>query len=479
MFFAKLSKISKGIRFRLTLVYSTLFGLFICLFALIISRQYLRATQDDFDSALLNYAIDVSNLIQFKRPGYKPNIIRPPSEKKKQFPFILDNTYHVLRTIKGEIIYQSAERLPLEDIPYHPELALDADYTHRFQDIYDSRGELFRGINLKISNSRGKDLILQVATPATLLLHQQRRLFIVNFTTIPLLILISSIAGYLIAGKALVSVTSLTAAVNNIAAKNLSLRVPTIDTGDEISELANTFNSLLHRLEKAFLAQENFVANASHQLNTPLSIIKGELDVLENKERSPEEIRRFHKSLREELTRLIELVRDMLLISRVEAGQESFTFTPLRLDEILLKTTSRLSTQAREKRINQKFNIAENLLDSGEIIVSGEKQLLTCLFENLLENAIKYSPEDSVISIDIFSRDHALVVQLQDEGPGMEEQDLNKILSQRFQRGSTAILPGTGIGLAIAYQIAEYHQAKIVYAKARPTGSIFSITFEK
>jgi signal transduction histidine kinase len=136
-----------------------------------------------------------------------------------------------------------------------------------------------------------------------------------------------------VAGNALSPVQSLAEMVNKIAATNLSLRIKSPDTEDEISNLAHTFNMLLERLETAFKAQEHFVANASHQLNTPLSIIKGELEVLESKSRSPEEIEKFHRSLKEELERLINLVKNLLMIARVEAGQEDFVYLPQRVDE--------------------------------------------------------------------------------------------------------------------------------------------------
>src|SRR5690606_35993502 len=152
-------------------------------------------------------------------------------------------------------------------------------------------------------------------------------------------------------------------------------RVPVAKTGDEVEELSKTFDNLLERLEKSFKAQENFVGNASHQLNTPLSIIKGELDVLESKPRSKEEHAKFLASLREEIERLIDLVKKMLLISRVESGLEKFEFQPIRLDDLLLTTSSRLRIKARENKVSVKFNIDENL-NPLELEIPGERQLL-------------------------------------------------------------------------------------------------------
>lgn len=478
MFSTEWNKALKGVRFRLTLVYSTLFGLFICVFAFITSGQYLETARSDFDAALLNYAIDLSTQVHYDQSALKVDVTPPQREFKKQFPFRLKNTNYVIRSIDGKILFKSQENLPVGEIPYKSDLALKENYTHRLITILDQKKNYYRAINLKITDDEDTPMILQVVTSSSMLQEQEDRLFIVNILTIPLLILISSAASFLFAGDALVPIKNLTDTANRIAASNLSLRVPEIDTGDEIAELSKTFNTLLERLEKSFKAQEQFVANASHQLNTPLSIIKGELQVLESKMRSPEEVAKFHNSLREELDRLIALVKNMLLLSRVESGEENFIFNEVRVDELLLGVTARLRPKKREKRITLKFNLSPDL-EFEDLIVSGEKQLLDCLFENLLENAIKYSPEDTSLKLDIEgSKDH-LDVMIQDEGPGISDDDLKNVLTNRFKRGSKMMIPGTGLGLSLAYQIAEYHHATLTYKKIEPRGSRFTIRFPK
>lgn len=475
MFFPKLSKVFKGIRFRLALVYSTLFGLFICIFAYILTSQYIQAGRERFDSALLNYAIDLASDIKHNHQGLVTDLSIPAYEYRKKLPFAITQTLFLVRDLKGQILVTNSEDADLK-IPYNPELSLRKDYTHRFL-FFTHHGTRMRGINMKIRDPQVRPHIIQVAASIKDLEEQEYRLILVNALMIPFLIIISSIAGYVVAGNALSPVQSLAEMVNKIAATNLSLRIKSPDTEDEISNLAHTFNMLLDRLETAFKAQEHFVANASHQLNTPLSIIKGELEVLESKSRSPEEIEKFHRSLKEELDRLITLVKNLLMIARVEAGQEDFVYLPQRVDEILLSTTERLHMKAREKKINIRFNIDENLDENSDsLVVLGEKQLLDSLFENILENAIKYSPEESVIKITMSSLKDALVVSITDEGPGIDE-DQAASLFTRFQRGSGHLgLPGTGIGLSIAAKIAKHHKASIKYNKLTK-GSEFSITF--
>jgi two-component system sensor histidine kinase TctE len=116
--------------------------------------------------------------------------------------------------------------------------------------------------------------------------------------------------------------------------------------------------------------------------------------------------------------------------------------------------------------------------ESDDIIVKGERQLLDCLFENLLENAIKYSPEGSTIKIALNASDNKREVSLEDQGPGISPEDLKRFTSERFQRGN-ANLPGSGIGLSLAYQIASFHGASIRHETVAPQGSIFTVFFSQ
>lgn len=469
-----MSRITKGIRFRLTLVYSTLFGLFLCAFAYITTTQYFQSGREDFDSGLLNYAIDLSEYLEIDDKDFSVNFKIPKSEDKKAFPFILTQTFYAVRTQDGKILVSSLEGFPYEKIPVNLKLPLKHDYTYRFV-TFEHDQKTYRGVNLKITNLRGEAIILQVISPLASVLERENNHLLMTSTMVPLLILISSLISFLIAGNALSPIKTLTDSANNIAVKNLSLRVPNLHTGDEVEELANTLNNLLERLEKAFKGQEHFVANASHQLNTPLAIIKGELDILESKSRTLEDHQKFNKSLREEIERLIELVRNMLLISRVESGLEKFVFNPIRLDDLLLTTSSRLRNKAREKKITIRFNIDEDIIPEA-MEVMGERQLLDSLFENILDNAIKYSPPESTVDLNIKVIDEKTEVWIKDEGEGISE-NFENVLNNRYLRGSTHSASGTGIGLPIANKIANFHHAQIRYLKLSPQGSLFAVRF--
>jgi len=475
MSLTKLNSSFRGIRFRLTIIYSTLFGLFICVFAYILSNQYFDSGRKDFDSGLLNYAIDLSEYLHITEgTEFKIHFNLPESEVKKAFPFILSNTVFNVRSYDGEILSHGKLTPSDLNIPFNKDLLSFEDYTHNFI-TFNFQGDEYRAVNVKISDDTGSHMILQVATSLASLSQREREHLTITTSVVVILILFSSFISYLVAGNALAPIKVLTDTANMIAASNLSLRVPITKTGDEIEELSKTLNTLLDRLETSFKAQEHFVSNTSHQINTPLAIMKGELAVLESKERTLQEHQRFHKSLREELERLIDLVKNMLLVSRVESGLDSFVFHPVRLDDLLLGTSSRLNLKAKEKRIQVRFNIEEDL----DLEVKGERQLLEALFENILDNAIKYSPEDSTIQLNIKNVNSQIEVWIEDEGPGIDSSELHQIMNKRFHRARSHIGHGTGIGLPIAQKIARFHKAEIDYRRKRPKGSLFIIRFKK
>src|SRR5262249_53097973 len=124
--------------------------------------------------------------------------------------------------------------------------------------------------------------------------------------------------------------------------EKLKERIPVPATADEISELAQTFNSLLDRLDRAFTSQDRFISNASHQLKTPLTILKNELHLLKRAQAAGADLGTGLESAAQEIQRLILLVQDLLLLARLEAGKDTITFTAVRLDEVMMQVVARL-----------------------------------------------------------------------------------------------------------------------------------------
>jgi len=438
--------------------------------------QYHRIERHEFDTSLYNYGLDLSSKVLIEDSTYEVKDQILEKERFKEFPFRLNQVIYRVLNSQGKLLERSHDNLQDDSIPFFPEMGLKKNYTHRYHD-FEVEKNFYRAVNIKLTNAQGNEVFLQVAAVANVLYEKEQRLVYINIILVCSLILISSIVSYLMAADALTPIKALIDSANSIAAGNLSKRVPVSPTEDEIQELSQTLNNLLERLEKSFKAQEKFVSNASHQLNTPLAIIKGELDVLTSKERSLDEHKKFLSSLNEETQRLSELVKNMLLLSRVEAGIQSFTFRPLRLDELLVGVYARFETKAKQKDIQLKLNIIEPSGPDEYFKISGERQLLEALVENLIDNAIKYSPSSTIIQISILQDENKISISVEDEGPGMTSDQAEKFLEHRFSRGDNSDTLGTGLGLNIAHVIAHYHQAQILYTQLHPRGSRFEVVF--
>jgi signal transduction histidine kinase len=294
-------------------------------------------------------------------------------------------------------------------------------------------------------------------------------------TSIPIMMFISAVIGYFFVGRVLRPMIEIINKTKKIEVSNLLERVPVPETKDEIWQLADTINHLLGRLHESFESQERFIQDASHQLKTPLAIIKGELEFFRTSESSEKEKSLFLDSLAQELNFLIKLTNDLLILARVDSGATSLVFTKCRLDEIVLMQTSRLSKLALLKRISIiiDFDLFENVPED-VLSVSCDPDLVGVLFYNLLENAIKYSPENSRIIIKGINEAESITLVISDEGVGIDTDKIGKVFD-RFYRidGTSKRAVGSGLGLAICKVVADSLNAKLWAENNKEKGTSF------
>lgn len=266
------------------------------------------------------------------------------------------------------------------------------------------------------------------------------------------------------------------------AGGKLSDRIPVPPTDDEIRELALTFNGLLNRLERAFNSQERFISNASHQLKTPLTILKGELNLLNKRSPVIEDLREFAMSASSEIDHMIKLVEDLLLLARLEAGEDTLAVEPVALDEVLLNVVSRIQRLAepRDIKIKTMFG-AESAGGELDVEILGDEDLISCLLENLVENAVKYSPNGTEVRVMLYSTNRDIQIVVSDEGPGISSENKRKIFERFHRNHPSSFVAGSGLGLAIASEIAHLHAGQIEVDgndDGRP-GAKFTVTFRK
>lgn len=462
---------SLSIRVRLTALFVILFGTTTILFSAVLYYFLDDSLMQDFDNALFNYSIDVSKNIKYG----DPSDLLLEVDEDKIFPFSSGTALIVIRHSSGTVLSQSSNAKNIE-FPYAKEIqniknGADSSYT-TLEDTAgfpDAEADSYRLITFPVYYLGPSTIYLQIAAPMTTFETQLERLNRIISFGLPAVLLLAIVLGLYFTSRALRPVQQLIQNINKIGINHLSDRIPLPQSHDEIRKLAETQNLMLDRIEKAFQSQERFIADASHQLLTPLTILRGEIE-LKLKNKSEEQP--FLKSLLQETDSLAKIVKDMLLLARIDAGNEIANFEKVEIDEILLEAVIKAQKIAHEKNINIKVEIKE-LAERQSAL--GESDLLYNLFFNILENAIKYSTEKQNINVLITWDKNYTTIDIKDEGTGIPEEKAQTIFDRFSRANSSGATPGFGLGLTISKKIADLHGFELKLIPQSSRGAHFQI----
>jgi heavy metal sensor kinase len=292
---------------------------------------------------------------------------------------------------------------------------------------------------------------------------------------IPLSIVLASGGGYFLARRGLSPVVEMGTQAGRIGAHNLHQRLQVKNAEDELGHLAQSFNSLLDRLDQSFEQQRRFMADASHELRTPVAILFGEADVaLSQASRSPEDYRESLDILRAEAKRLKHIVEDLFTLARADAGQYPLTLTDFYLDELITECSRSLRTLAAAKQITI------NCDTSKEMPIRADEALLRRMIVNLLDNAIKYTPPGGSVSVTWDFQDSQYRIIVSDTGQGIPS-ELQSRIFERFFRVDKARSRsendsgGAGLGLSISRWIVQAHAGQLDLTRSDRGGSTFTV----
>jgi len=291
--------------------------------------------------------------------------------------------------------------------------------------------------------------------------------------TIPLAILIAGAGGYFLARRSLSPVVAMSAKAGHIGAANLHERLAVPNEADELGKLAISFNGLLDRLAQSFEQQKRFVADASHELRTPVAILCGEAEVSLSRVRSPEEYRESLTVLLAESMRLRRLVEDLFTLARADAGQYPLSYSEFYLDDLLAESCHAVRTLALAKQISLRCAASQDLRTRGDEI------LLRRMILNLLDNAIKYTPNGGSVEVSCTKHDSRYRLSVTDTGCGIPVERQPHIF-ERFSRAEPSRSRaepdgGAGLGLCISRWIAEMHQGSLELTSSRAGSSTFTV----
>jgi signal transduction histidine kinase len=348
---------------------------------------------------------------------------------------------------------------------------IDADAQPRFASL-TTNGKAWRTFVRRESSSQG-DYLVFVAGSLEPLARQESLLVRVLLVATPLIVVATAALCWWVASAALRPMTAMAAQAEDITvcSKNWQLDAPSVT--DELGQLARAFNRLLSRLATASHEQRRFMADASHELRTPVSVIQTATEVtLQRDTREEWEYRDALTIVGEQSARLSRLVGDMFVLARADAGGQQLVRSPLYLDELVAECVRAVSVIATPRDIHFATALQP------DVSIAGDDGLLRQLVVNLLDNAVRYGPAGSTVSVGVIGETGGATLTVSDEGPGIPPADRERVFG-RFERLDPARSPtsGAGLGLPIARWIAEQHHGTLTVESNSLGGSLFIAHF--
>jgi two-component system, OmpR family, sensor histidine kinase ArlS len=284
-------------------------------------------------------------------------------------------------------------------------------------------------------------------------------------------VLITVLVGYAFSSQLVRPITEVIHEVNNISSHNLSRRLREGISQDELNQLTRTFNDLLNRLQESFNTQKRFIANASHELSTPLTSIASQLQITLQKDRNTAEYQRVLQSIQEDVEQMRQLIKSLLEIAKAGAAQGSIELAELRMDELLLKIIADVQRINDDYQVELEFNNLPD--DEKQCMVFGNPDLLYSALKNIVENGCKYS-SNKTSRVEVSFKEHNILIDVINQGDVLAEQEIVQIFQPFYRGESVGDTEGFGLGLPLAKRIISLHKGEISVSSDL-SGTRFSI----
>jgi heavy metal sensor kinase len=290
---------------------------------------------------------------------------------------------------------------------------------------------------------------------------------------IPLALLLGGLLGWFMAGRALEPVLEVAQAAQRISGSNLSLRIPTRNAGDELDYLILTFNRMIERLEASFQQMKQFSADVSHELRTPITAIRGQLEVALFTAKTTDQYRDAMVDALQDIDRLSQIVRALLLLSQAESGQLTLQKSRLNLSEVVRDLVEQFQIPAEAEKVRLKADAPV------ECPAEVDRVQIERMITNLLSNAVKFTPEGGEIHVNLRSYPGAAEIVVEDTGSGIAKEYLPHIFDRFYRVPGRGTAPGPdqglGLGLSFVAWIVKAHQGTIDVESAPGHGTRFTV----
>ena len=469
----------RSIRFRLTLWYALILGVIFIVSGVLLYQGFKVSLLDTIDANLHAAAQEVeTNIIGIPFEKWKENIKRVERGfvvnrlfiQLLELPSKKDDTMQVIirsGILAGNIPLKKLWELIFHQVPERP-VYMDVNINEQPEIAHPMRIILY-----PLDMEGERKYLIQVGISLKKMFNTLKYFLVIMVLSIPVLLLVSILGGYLILSKALLPVKSVVETARNITTEDLSLRIESKNRKDEIGLLIKTFNQMISRLERSVSQLKQFSSDASHDLKTPLTVIRGEVDIALRKDRSPEDYKKTLDTVREEAQKLERIIDNLLFLSRIDVRDYNSHFHSVPLDETLLQLYEKTQQLAAQKGIVYVVNKIE------EVFVTGNAVLLSRLIMNILDNAIKYTLPGGRVEISLERNGDTGCLTVADTGIGIPEESLPFVFDRfyRVDQSRSQRSEGSGLGLSIVKKIAEVHQAEVTIDSKLHEGTVVKIIF--
>jgi two-component system, OmpR family, sensor kinase len=454
---------------RLSLWHLVCVAVILAVAALIADWALARLVRDQVDSALLTLARD--EIAAIHRTPSEPLRIHeaPPGTARPSFER-LDKFVQIVAA-EGEPLARSAT-LGTEKLPLSERARASLWRGHLVYETVEKFGdEPIRMISvpLRVGAAHYAVQVAGSLDDARAIMHAARWLF---FSIAAAILAAVAATGALLARRALVPIDHIVTRARRIGEASLAERLPHPGTSDEIGRLVDTLNDMLGRIEKTFEMQRHFTADASHELMSPLSRLRAELEVTLRRPRNSAEYEESLRSCLEEVERLSWLTEELLSLARLDSGEGREPATePALLAPIVEKAMQRLEDEARRSHVTMVLE------PRSSVSVTASPAVVSVAVSNVLHNAVKFCGTGGRVSVNVDVDGRDAIVEVSDTGPGVMPEEM-PLIFERFHRGSgprAAGAPGVGLGLAICRALVERQGGRISVASTPGRGATFAI----
>jgi heavy metal sensor kinase len=454
----------RSVRFRLTTAYAAISAAALCclgslcvwLLQLRLKSQLDEDLREDYDAIEVGLKVDAGGRFDWSTTPQPGNEGQHEEREGPRFELLSLNGAHLFSN------GQSTAFTP--ETPVQP-------YTTRYFSASLPKTGPIRVFEKTIRLS-GQDYVVRVIEPATL--RPVGELAEVLAIGLPLTILLASIGGYFVAGRTLAPMAQMAALARRITADSLSQRLPVWNRYDEIGTLATIFNETFTRLEQSFDALRRFAADASHELRTPVAALRaiGEA-ALQTHPDDPTRLTETMGQMLEESRRLTKLIDALLVLARADSGRLPMSVEPVNPITLAAEACELVGVLAEEKQ--QEISVKTPALPIPNVMA--DRELLRLALLNVLDNAIRYSPEGTPITMSVDSYGSAIGIDVMDRGPGIPAKHQEKIFERfyRLDEARSRATGGAGIGLAVARSVLELQHGSLRMESQEGQGSTFQI----